>query len=175
MNHRKTKRHLEFESLESMALLSVVGMPMHRGGGHHHHHHHHHHGALVHQSPMTGGNVALSLSGTVRGRYHVRGGTTASFNGHGRISPVGRAHLHGTISLVPGGASGQLALKFGRRGTVFAAITGQKSLTTYTYTITGGTRSFVGDSGSGVSVVNIARLGAPHGHFSLNLEGNTTT
>ena len=160
MTQRKSKRRLEFESLESMQLLSGVGetvphaMVLDAA-------------AQVHRAPVE--DVALNLSGTIRGTFRVAGrGTAASFSGRGPVSPVGKAQLKGNIDL--GGSGGQLTLNFRKRGKVFASVTGGTAAGGYTYQITGGTRTFAGDTGTGVAFVNILSPGRTHGRFALSLQ-----
>lgn len=159
MIQRKSKRNPEFESLESMQLLSGAGAAVHHAMVHDR-------VAQVHRAPV--GDVALNLSGTVQGTYRVVGGAAARFNGRGMVSPLGKAHLKGKISLTSSG--GQLTLNFGRRGKVFAAVGGGTTAGGYLYQITGGTRTFAGDSGTGVAIVSLPSL-SPRGHFALSLQG----
>jgi hypothetical protein len=167
MNHRNTrKRHLEFESLEAMELLSGAGVPaLH---------------ALIHQHPAMAGrasetsvaDVALNLSGTVQGTYRlVSGGKVAAFTGRGTFSPVGTAQLQGKIANGAPSVGGQLTLKFGKRGAINAAVTGGTSAGGYTYQIEGGTKAFAGDSGSGVAIVHIGLSNRNRGRFSMTLQG----
>lgn len=166
MTRRKSKRHLGFDSLEAMQLLSgaahAVGHAMARHGAHVHH-----------GSTATVGDEALALSGTVQGNYRIVGGSSASFVGRGNVSPLGRGQLRGNIGLAGGGL---LTLNFGRKGKVMAAIVGQESPNVLNYQITGGTRRFAGDSGKGLAIVNIAPSGNQiRGHFSLMLQGSPTS
>ena len=169
MTDRKSKRHLEFESLEAKELLSTTRMSVH-------HMMLRHHAAQVHRASTPVDAVALSLSGTLKGTYHVvGGGAAASFNGRGPLSPIGKAQLKGNIPLATS-VGGQLTLKFGKRGKVFASITGGTPAAGYTYQITGGTKTFAGDSGSGVAVVSIlsSNPAQTRGRFALSLQGSST-
>jgi len=163
MIRRTSQRRLEFESLESMELLSGVGLiPSHAMADHH----------TSHQaSRALVAGESLVLSGVVNGRYHVVGKTAAAFNGRGVLSQVGKTQLRGKIELASP-ASGQLILSFGRRGKLFVDVTsatlGGASTYQIAYQITGGTRSFAGDTGGGVATVQIPGL-RPRGHFTLSL------
>jgi hypothetical protein len=116
-------------------------------------------------APMAG--EPLALSGVVHGKYHGGGGTSAAFSGRGRLSQVGTTQLRGTIDLASP-TSGQLTLSFGRRGELFVDVTSATPRGGSTYRITGGTRSFAADTGSGVGTVQIPGL-RPRGHFTLSL------
>lgn len=187
MTRRKSEHRPGFESLESMELLSGVGMTAphelaqvpaaehriemvqrhelareraamrHLAKAHH-----------PHQLAGPPPGSTLNLSGTVAGMYHVVGGTSAAFNGHGTLSPIGHAQLGGKVSAVPGGG-GQLALTFPGRGKVFAVITSQTAQNTFTYQITGGVKEFAGDSGKGVAVLE-SPIAGYRGHFVLALQ-----
>ena len=166
MTCRKSKRHLEFESLETMELLSGAGTALSHAMAHH----------LMPQAhrgtrPSVGGG-ALDLSATVQGNYHVAGKSAVNFTGRGPINTLGNAHLQGKIGYGAAAGSGKFTLNFGKRGKVSAIITGQTDTNTYNYQIIGGTRTFAGDSGSGVAVVNIlsASGGQSRGRFALTFE-----
>ena len=78
MTERKSKRHLEFESLEAMELLSGAGLAGARAMIHHH-------AAQVHRAPQQSvGDVALNLSGSLNGHLSRHGGRVRS-----RYSRVG--------------------------------------------------------------------------------------
>lgn len=163
MTQRKSKRCLEFESLESMQLLSGAGAAVHQAMVHHQ-------AAEVHRAPV--GDVALNLSGTVRGTYRVVGETSAKFNGRGTVSPIGKTRLQGTLAF---SGNGQLTLNFGKRGKVFAAVTSlDPTGGSATYQVTGGTKTFAGDGGTGVAVVNVVPLNAARGRFALSLQGGAS-
>ena len=95
------------------------------------------------------------------------------------MSPIGKAQVKGNIALGVGASTGggQFAFNFGRRGKVVAAIIGQTPGGGYVYQITGGTRSFAGDTGVGTSVVEILSSNAAHtrGRFALSLQGASST
>jgi hypothetical protein len=165
MLRRKVQRRLEFESLESKELLSGAGLISAHAMAQHH---------TVHElsrAPRAG--ETLALSGVVHGKYHVIGGTMAAFSGRGTLIHVGTTQLRGTIEPAAAGG-GQLTLSFGRRGKVFADVTSATPVgaSTYqiAYQITGGTRSFAGDTGGGVATVEFPGL-QPRGHFTLSLQG----
>lgn len=186
MTRRKSQRRPEFESLESMELLSGLGV----AGPHEaaqvrvaerriemverreliHERATIRHLAKAHRptaGPTPG--IALNLSGTVQGTYRVVGGTSAAFTGRGTLSPIGTGRLQGKVSAVGGG--GQLALSFGRQGKVFADVTGQSPAGGYTYQIAGGTGHFAGDTGSGVATLE-SPISGLRGHFALSLQAS---
>jgi hypothetical protein len=156
-----------------MELLSGIGAGAPQAIVHRHVVQH----ATAHQpAHVPAAGVALSLSGTVQGTYRAApGNTAASFSGRGAISPAGNARLQGRIAVAASGG-GALTLTFGRRGKIFAAVTGATPTSTnsyqITYQITGGTRQFAGDTGGGSAVVQIlSAVGArPHGRFLLSLQ-----
>jgi hypothetical protein len=165
MIRRKSQRSLEFESLESMELLSGAGLISAHAMAHHHT------AQQASRTPMA--SETLALSGVVHGRYHDIGRTRAAFSGRGTLIQVGTTRLRGTIeSALSGG--GQLTLSFGRRGKLFAAMTSATPAGAHTfqiaYQITGGTGSFAGDTGGGVATVQLPGL-RPRGHFTLSLQG----
>jgi hypothetical protein len=156
-----------------MELLSGLGaaashVMVHRHAAEH---------ARAHQpAHVPAAGVALALSGDVQGTYRTAGSNAAAaFSGRGALSPIGSARLQGRIAVVASGG-GELTLTVGRRGKIFAAVTGATptSTTSYqiTYQITGGTKQFAGDTGSGSGVVQIlSAVGAhPHGRFLLSLQ-----
>jgi hypothetical protein len=161
---RKFQRRLEFESLESMQLLSGAGLISARAMANHH---------AVHQAPPAPTQVKLlALSGVVRGTYHVTGGTVAVFTGRGPLIQVGTTQLRATIEPASFG-SGQVTLSVGRRGKLFVDVTSAvpEGALTYEvfYQITGGTRSFAGDIGAGFATVQLSGL-QPRGHFTLSFQ-----
>jgi hypothetical protein len=169
MSQRKSKRHLEFESLEAMELLSGAGMAVPHAGIPQH-------VTQVHRATKGAvSDVELVLSGTIRGPYHTAGGGTAvGFTGQGTVKPIGKAQLQGTLDLTALPLSGRMTLNFGRRGKVFAAIAGlgpPAPQGTYLYQITGGTRTFTGDTGSGLASLDsrAANQNQPQGRFTLTL------
>jgi hypothetical protein len=161
MVHRKHKRQLHFEALESMELLSGVGMALD------------HPASPQHASPLaqvhriTNGSrteATLNLSGTVQGTYRlVRHGSAAAFKGQGNLSPVGNVRLQGTVSLTSAN-SGKFVLNLGRRGKINVSVLGVASQGAYTYQITGGTRTFRGDTGGGLATGTLSQ-----GTFTLIL------
>jgi hypothetical protein len=165
MIRRKFQRRLEFESLESMQLLSGAGLISGHALARHHTTH------PPSQPPMAG--ESLALSGVVHGTYHVIGGTRAAFSGRGTLIHVGTTRLRGTLE--PGSSGGgQLTLSFGRRGKLFAVVTSATPAGAHSYQlayqITGGTRSFAGDTGGGLATVQVPGLQL-RGHFTLSLQG----
>ncbi len=171
MSRRKSERSLEFESLESMELLSGVGMAAPHAIAEH---------RLTHPRAVPGPapDAALSLSGTVQGTYRsAGGGTVAAFTGRGSLSPAGKAQVSGKLAFSAAASDGQMTLSFGKRGKLFATIAGTTPAGAYTYDITGGTKRFAGDTGTGAAVVQIlSSVGArPHGRFALILQAGPST
>jgi hypothetical protein len=170
MIRRRFQRRLEFESLESMELLSGAGLISAQAMAHHHTAH------QASRAPTPG--ETLAPSGIVHGRYHVIGGMMAAFSGRGTLMQVGKTQLRGTIEAATiqsaSSGGGQFTLSFGRRGKLLADVTSATSAGAHTYQIVyqiaGGTRSFAGDTGGGVATVRLSGL-QPRGHFTLSLQG----
>jgi len=105
----------------------------------------------------------------------VGGGSAAVFTGRGNFSGVGNARLQGRIAL-NASDSAQMTLNFGRRGKLFVSALGpMPSGGSITYQITGGTKSFAGDTGSGAGVVTFKPSSIARGHFLLTLQGGPST
>jgi hypothetical protein len=172
MTCRKSKRHLAFEAMEAIELLSGAGMAVARSGMAHH-------VAQVHRgSNEAVGDVALNLAGTLQGPYRfVGGGSTVDFNGRGTVTPIGKTQLQGKIAYTASPSTGNLTLQVGKAGKVSAAITGLASPGVYFYQITGGTRTFAGDTGVGLAVVEIlsANRAQTRGRFALSLQPEVLT
>jgi hypothetical protein len=129
----------------------------------------------VRKGPVPG--VALALSGSVKGTYRmVGGGSAAMFTGRGNFSGIGNARLQGRIALNASGDSGQMSLNLGRRGKLFVNVLGPMSSGgDITYQITGGTKTFAGDTGSGTGAVIFEQVSITRGLFSLTLQGGPST
>jgi hypothetical protein len=170
MNRRSAKRSPEFESLEVKELPSGAGIAVSPTLIHPH-------PAMAHRTPEASvSDVALNLSGTVAGTYRiVAGGNTASFTGRGTISPIGGGRLKGRIEFARPPVGGQFTIKFGGRGTVQAVVTGTTALGGYIYQIEGGTRTFKGDTGSGVAIVYVSpsNSAGTRGLFEMSLSGTS--
>jgi len=155
-----------------MELLSGAGMAVPQTGIPNH-------VAQVHRATNEAvGDVALTLSGTIRGPYYALGaGSAVGFTGRGTVSPIGKGQVQGRIDLSTPSKSGLMTLQFGKRGKVFASITGTQSQGVYLYQITGGTRTFTGDTGNGLAVVDILSANATQtrGRFSLQLQGQSSS
>ena len=166
MTCRKSKRHLEFDSLEAMELLSGAGTALPHAMMHSF-------APLVHRATRpTEGGVTLNLSGTVQGNYRVVGKSAVNITARGPVDSLGNSQVLGKIGYGTAAGSGKFTLKFGKSGKVSSVITGQTAPNTYDYQISGGTRTFAGDSGSGVAVVNILSSsgGQSRGRFSLTFQ-----
>jgi hypothetical protein len=170
MTRRNSKRHLEFDSLEAVELLSGAGMALPHAMIHHP-------ATQAHRaSRHSVGDVALNLSGTATGTYLVmRGGSGVSITGRGTITPIGKTIMHGRVAINASGNTGQFTLNAGKRGKITATITGQTPGGGYNYQITGGTKSFAGDTGSGVAVVQIlsSNPAQTRGRIAVSFQGAT--
>jgi hypothetical protein len=103
------------------------------------------------------------------------GGSAAAFSGRGNFSQIGNARLQGRIALKVSGNSARMTLNLGNRGKVFVSVLGPTSGGGLTYQITGGTKDFAGDTGSGEGIVTFAPAGITQGHFSLTLQSGPST
>jgi hypothetical protein len=98
------------------------------------------------------------------------------FTGRGNFSGIGNARLQGRIALNASGDSGQMSLNLGRRGKLFVNVLGPMSSGgDITYQITGGTKTFAGDTGSGTGAVIFEQVSITRGLFSLTLQGGPST
>jgi hypothetical protein len=167
MTCRKSKRHLEFESLEAIELLSAAGMPVAQAGTQHH-------VAQIHRGTNEAvADVALNLSGSLQGTYQSSaGGSAVGFTGRGTVNPIGKVQSQGRIAFTASGSKGQLTLNFGKPGKIVGSITGLASQGVYLYQITGGTRTLAGDTGVGLAVVNIltSNRAQTRGRFAMSLQ-----
>jgi hypothetical protein len=166
MRRPKFQRYLEFESMESMELMSGVGIAaphelVQQGLLVH---------PMAHRGQVSTTGVSLSLSGTLRGTYRaVNGGTQAKFNGKGQLASLGNAQVNGTVSLVAPYTQRNLKLSLGKRGQIFITLTGVTPTGEFKYEVTGGTKSFAHDTGNGVIAVLISETSATRGQFSMTL------
>lgn len=167
MNGRKTKRHLEFDSLEAVELLSGAGATVAHAGLPNH-------VAQVHRGTNEAvGDVALNLAGTLQGPYRFTGGgSTVVFTGRGTLTPIGKAQLQGKIAFSASSSGGKMTLQVGKSGKISASITGQASQDVYVYQITGGTRTFAGDTGVGLAILDrlSSNRAQTRGRFALSLQ-----
>ena len=171
MSSRKRKRHPEVESLEAMELLSGAAAAVSHDVASHQ-------TAMVRSSHQMVGDVAVNLSGSIVGTYRVvHGGPDATFTGKGSLAPVGKAQAQGKIAYGTSGGGGELTLKLGRRGTIIASVVGETAAGTYRYQIDGGTKTFAGDSGSGLAVVDIlsSNRAKTAGKFAMTLAGASSS
>jgi hypothetical protein len=149
----------EFDSLESMVLLSGLAAVGHRAHG----------AAMVRIEPAL--DVAVGLSGTARGTYHSGKalGSPVSFSGKGPVTPLGHATVKGSLQLDVQMPTGQITLT-ARHTRIFANLSTAGLGQPFFYTITGGTGQFAGVSGSGVASVSTVPAhgkGPAHGHFTI--------
>lgn len=197
MNRRKHQLRPVLEALESVELLSGIAaaatpsvrhLPIHHLPIHHMPIHHmpvypiHHQRLAQHGSrpaAISGAatDAAVALSGVEKGTYRVPGGgATAIFSGKGKVRPLGTATVSGTLDLAVESTTGQLTISDGSHGKLYASVKVLGSGPDYTYQITGGTKSFAGDTGSGVVTTELVPTGqgaTPHGRFVLEFQGGT--
>lgn len=158
MVRRKHQRRPEIEALESLELLSGILTVGHQEAT-----------AMIARGLRP--SAVTVLSGTAKGKYHVTGGRTMSmFSGTGNVSPLGAAKVDGMLNLAGFNTTGQLTLTSKKLGEIFLTVKPMGLGPDYTYQITGGTKSFAGATGSGVTTTTITPSGdatATHGHFVL--------
>jgi hypothetical protein len=161
MIRKKFGRRPELESLEAMVLLSGTSVVRHSVGA-----------ALVAPVAKTSGPIVLS--GTARGTFQSGRGAVAatSFSAKGPISPLGKATLRGTLQLQTANPTGSVTLTVKKHGQLFASLTTKGLGSPVFYTITGGTGTFAGDSGSGEAILTTS--GSSHGKVTITFESLTT-
>jgi hypothetical protein len=161
MIRKKFCRRPELESLEAMVLLSGTSVVRHSGVA-----------ALVAPVAKTAGPIVLS--GSARGTFQAEGGAGAptSFSGKGHISPLGNATLKGSLQLAIANPTGSVTLTVKKHGQLFASLSTKGLGSPVFYTITGGTGTFAGDSGSGEAI--LTTKGSSHGRVTITFENLTT-
>ena len=157
------RRRPQFESLESMVLLSGTAVAVHPAAA-----------AMVAMEPAS--TIPASISGTVKGTYHAgkAAGSPVTFTSSGMVSPLGHVTLKGSLQLST--TSGNLILST-KHGKVQAGAVVKTFPTIFTYTITGGTGRFAGATGSGLVSTNVdafAGSGQSHGHFAITFQAVTS-
>lgn len=183
----RTRARPQLEALESMTLLSgVAAAAVHRP---------HAEVAAVNNGPTTPGTT-ITLSGTERGLYFARQqnpdtGKQYSFTAVGRVSPLGLTFSTGSFHtpgfILNGMVDGSLTLR-APRGLVNVMLSGpaqgpSAGVFDLTYTITGGTRNFANDKGTGPVEVTVRPFGSGSvssrrgevGRITLNFGAMTTT
>ena len=151
MKRRTIRRRPEFESLESMVLLSGVAAAGDHAVA-----------ALVATKPVT--HAAVSLSGTARGTYHSKAGALTTFTAQGTISPLGKATAKGSIQLSTGTGSLTLSTKHGK---VLANLSTTGLGAPVFLTITGGTGQYAAASGSAEALVSFSPGRHGNGHLAI--------
>ena len=142
MNRNMFRRRPEFESMESIFLLSAVSITGRSGV------------ADVAESEAM--RHSIMLSGTVRGTYSLRGrpGSAETVSARGSIAPLGKVTLRGSIPLTSPNGGGSVTIST-RQGTVFAKLSENGIGSPLFYTITRGTGKLAGVSGTGEAVITI--------------------
>ncbi|MFI5457598.1 MAG: hypothetical protein ACHRXM_19320 [Isosphaerales bacterium] len=161
MIRRSFRRRLEFESLESMLLLSGIAATGH-------------HAAAVLLAKVAQSSSPILLQGTIRGTYQsasALGGVTR-FTATGSLTPVGSVTLKGSLNYTlktPGGTA-TISTKHGNiKANLSTGAVGSPVI----YHITGGTGKYVGASGSGEAIfttVPIKGKGPAHGKVTITFE-----
>jgi hypothetical protein len=137
---RKTrKRHLAVEALESMTLLSGMA------------------GAVAHPAAATLPNP-LVLSGSVHGSFKPKGLTSGAINASGNLG-FGKITLKGNVVVPTTSGTPETLTVSTTKGSV--TVNGHVTPTgagvfSGTYSISGGTKVFAGESGSGSIVVSVS-------------------
>jgi hypothetical protein len=101
----------------------------------------------------------LDLAGSIHGAFkaNATGGGSAR-NASGSVQPLGRLTFTGSLSAGDAGTLTGTSTKLGKLFVMFQVTPAGQSLTG-TYTITGGTKSLAGETGSGVITVNTTGKG----------------
>lgn len=165
---RRTRRaELAVEPLEGRVVLSTV-----------------HHMAAVNPAALINGVGYLFLNGTLHGKASTPTappipdiGSSLSIQGQGKLSPLGSVRfsgtLHGTGFVATGEATGSLTLT-NKRGSVTLSLEGppQPGFTppgsgTYQFHVTGGTKAYKKDIGSGTVDITLA-----NGKITLTFHGS---
>jgi hypothetical protein len=153
------RRRPEFESLESLTLLSGFATATHSVA------------AEVAERATNLGPIVLA--GTARGTY--RSGATAgspvTFSATGNISPLGRSTIKGSFQVTVLNPTGTVVISAGRRGAVTADLGGTASSNVVRYTITGGSGRFAGATGSGTATITFSSPDAQgRGRYSTTFQ-----
>jgi len=163
MIRRTIRQCPQFESLESMVLLSGVSVARHATVA----------GLIAAPDTRIGGPIVLS--GTAQGTYHfgpeegspARPVVRVNFRAKGFVVPVGKVTLKGTMVhyLVTGGTY-TLSSKHGK---IFGDLI-TEGLSPAFYSITGGTGKWTGVSGSGEALLTTLAAKGPgleHGKVTI--------
>lgn len=150
---RKTvRRRPEFESLESMVLLSGMAM-----------------GTEHAVAAPVAIDATSPLAGTVVGRYHIAKSGEISFSAKGNLSPAGHLKLRGKLPSITDIGPQSLTMTT-RHGRITAALSALALGMPETYQITDATGKYkvlIGDSGvAALSAVNSART-PTKGYFAI--------
>jgi hypothetical protein len=158
MLRKRFRRHLGFESLESMLLLSGGLAAEHPGVP-----------VLVAKAAKVKGPI--TLTGSAIGTYRLGHafGTPVNFSAVGQIKPLGHLTLKGSLLLGIKDPTGRMTMSTAH-GKVFATLNASSAGEVFTYTITGGTGKWAKESGTGealVLTVPSKAKGSSHGRFSV--------
>jgi len=161
MFRRSFRRRLEFESLESMLMLSGIA-----GAGHH--------AAAVLLAKEAQSTTTILLQGTVKGTYHYATalGGVSLFTAKGSLTPVGSVTLNGSINYTLATPGGTMTIST-KHGKIKADLGTERLSNRVSYNITGGTGKYVGASGSGEAVftaVPTKGKGPAHGKLTITFE-----
>ena len=157
MNRKLFRRRPEFESMESMVLLSAVSIMSHSRAA-----------AIAESAAMPQSSV---LTGTVRGTYSSRGGpgSAKTVSAKGSIAPLGKVTLKGSVELTNPSRGGSITIST-KHGKVFVKLGANGIGSPLFYTITRGTGKLAGVSGTGEAVIVAVpkKGGRPHhGTFTI--------
>jgi len=158
MIRKRFRRRPEFESLESMVLLSGGFAPEHGLA------------ALVVTGPKVKTPIALTGSAIGNYRFGHGLGTPINFGAIGLIKPLGGLTLKGSMLFEIQNPTGQVTISTSH-GKVFATLSATSPGSVFSYTITGGTGKWANASGTGdafVFTVPAGGVGSTHGRISIN-------
>ena len=158
MLRKRFRRHLSFESLESVFLLSGGIGPKHAGAA-----------AVVAKAAKAA--VPVRLSGSAIGSYHFGRsiGTPVNFSAVGLIKPLGHLTLKGSMLLGIQNPTGRVTISTGH-GKVFATLNASSPGDLFAFEITGGTGKWLHAAGTGnalISTVPSKARGSTHGRFGI--------
>ena len=162
MNRKSCRRRPEFDSLETMTLLSGISAMAHPA-------------ALPIIGPRDAVAAAITFNGTVKGTYKSHGlGVPDSFAAKGSLSPVGKISLTGSAVFSPVNPTGSMTITStkNKHNKIFATLTTDGLQGPVFYTITGGTGTFAGASGGGqaefaFTIAPHKGSGASHGKLTI--------
>ncbi len=161
MNRKLFRERPEFESMESMILLSTVSITGRSGD--------------AEVAEFEAKRHSILLSGTVNGTYSLRGapGPVKTVSAKGSIAPLGKVTLKGSIQLTGPNLGGSVKIST-KQGKVFAKLSASGIGGPLYYQITRGTGKLAGVSGTGEAVITIVpRKGGRPDHGTLTITFTT--